>query len=108
MYDTDLSDSEYVPIPSQKIVWEREVAQRFTSPEYKTAISEYITSEVEPYSEDVQNAKVSYEKIKLGYEIPMHSFFYRFNKPRQVKDIDAEVLHGEAKIAEMLIEVSNA
>lgn len=43
---------------------------------------------------------------KVGYEINFNRYFYRYEAPRALEEIDAEIKSVEAEILEMLREVT--
>ena len=65
-------------------------------------IEEYFGREVLPH---VPNARIDYDKTKIGYEIPFTRHFYRYVPPRPLEEIheDLRVLVGQ--IQAMLAEV---
>ncbi|MDA2987930.1 MAG: N-6 DNA methylase, partial [Actinomycetota bacterium] len=101
--DPDLRDNENVPLPATSVQWEADVADRLATIEYRTAINDYLATEVHPY---VPDAWVDYDKTKIGYEIPLTRNFYKYVPPRPLADIDAEIKQLEAEIQELLREVA--
>jgi type I restriction enzyme M protein len=101
--DTDLRDNENVPLPSIPVSWEEDPGDRLSSLEYRSAIDDYMTSEVLPY---VHDAWVDYTKTKLGYEIPLTRHFYRYVPPRPLAEIDAQIKQLENEIQDLLREVT--
>ena len=85
------------------MTWVEEPDERLASLEYRSAIDEYMTREVLPYVDD---AWVDHDKTKLGYEIPLTRFFYKYVPPRPLAQIDAEIKQLEAEIQELLREVT--
>jgi type I restriction enzyme M protein len=81
--DADLRDTENVPL--------------------KENIDEYFRREVLPY---VPDAWVDHGKTKVGYEIPLNRHFYRYEPPRQLPAIEAEIKGLEKEILELLQEVT--
>jgi type I restriction enzyme M protein len=65
-------------------------------------IEEYFGREVLPH---VPNARIDYDKTKIGYEIPFTRHFYRYVPPSPLEEIqeDLRVLVGQ--IQAMLAEV---
>jgi type I restriction enzyme M protein len=89
--DSDLRDTENVPL--------------------KKDITEYFEREVAPHapdawiSESVRDAKDG--KIgKVGYEINFNRYFYKYQPPRALEEIEADIKSVEAEILEMLREVA--
>ncbi len=101
--DPDLRDNENVPLPATPVRWEADPTDRLASIEFRTAIDDYMTSEVLPY---VGDAWVDHTKAKLGYEIPLTRHFYKYVPPRPLAEIDAEIKQLEAEIQELLREVT--
>ncbi len=77
--DSDLRDTENVPL--------------------KEDIQEYFEREVLPYAPD---AWIDHKKTKLGYEIPMTRYFYKYQKPEASEDILARIIKLEDEISETL------
>ncbi|MFH1136217.1 MAG: GIY-YIG nuclease family protein [Pseudomonadota bacterium] len=48
----------------------------------------------------------SHGKPKGGYEIPLNRHFYRYNPPRELTDIEAEIKGLKGEILELLKEVT--
>ncbi len=81
--DTDLRDTETVPL--------------------KENIEEYFLREVLPH---VPDAWIDHSKTKVGYEIPLNRHFYRYEPPRELAEIEAEIKVLEGEILELLREVT--
>ena len=81
--DTDLRDTETVPL--------------------KEDIEAYVEREVKPY---VPDAWIEPAKTKMGYEIPLTRHFYRYEPPRPLEAIDADLKQLEKRIVAMLKEVT--
>jgi type I restriction enzyme M protein len=62
-----------------------------------------MTREVLPH---VQDAWVDHEKMKIGYEIPFNRHFYRYEPPRPLEEIEAEIRTLEQEILALLGEVT--
>ena len=73
--DSELRDYENVPL--------------------KEDIHEYFEREVKPH---VPDAWINEEKTKIGYEIPLTRYFYKFTPLRDTKEILAEIKDLEKKI----------
>ena len=71
----------------------------------KTDIDEYIKTEVLPY---VPDAFADRSKDKIGYEIPLTRYFYKYTPPRKSDEILAEIAKNEASVQETLKAVLNA
>ena len=85
------------------MTFEADATARLSTVEYRTAIEDYVAAEVHPY---VPDAWVDYDKTKIGYEIPLTRHFYKYVPPRPLAEIDAEIKQLEAKIQELLREVT--
>ena len=83
--DTDLRDTENVPL--------------------KENIEEYFKREVLPH---VPDAWIDYSKTKVGYEIPLNRHFYRYEPPRALEAIAADVKALEGEIVAMLAEITGS
>jgi type I restriction enzyme M protein len=81
--DSDLRDTETVPL--------------------KESIEEYFKREVLPH---VKDAWIDTTKTKVGYEIPLTRHFYRYEPPRPLEIIEADIKQLEADIMKMLKEVT--
>ncbi len=66
--DPDLRDTETVPL--------------------KESIEEYFQREVLPH---VPDAWIDHTKTKVGYEIPLNRHFYRYEPPRPLEEIEADI-----------------
>jgi type I restriction enzyme M protein len=89
--DTDLTDYENVP--------------------YLESIQDYFAREVLPHVPDAYiDESFTDDKDKqtgrVGYEINFNRFFYQYQPPRKLHDIDAELKQVEADIAALLAEVA--
>ena len=81
-HDTDLRDRERVPL--------------------KEDIEEYFQREVAPYLPD---AWINEDKTRVGYEIPFTRYFYEYEPPRPLAEIEAEIRKLEERISGSLEEV---
>lgn len=81
--DSDLRDTETVPL--------------------KESIGEYFQREVLPH---VPDAWIDHSKTKIGYEIPLNRHFYRYEPPRELETIEAEIKALEGEIVDLLREVT--
>lgn len=81
--DADLRDTETVPL--------------------KESIDEYFQREVLPH---VPDAWIDHSKTKIGYEIPLNRHFYRYEPPRELETIEAEIKTLEGEIVDLLREVT--
>ena len=81
--DPELRDTETVPL--------------------KESIEEYFKREVLP---QVPDAWIDESKTKVGYEIPLNRYFYRYEPPRPLEKIEADIKTLENDILFLLKEVT--
>ncbi len=81
--DSDLRDTETVPL--------------------KESIEAYFKREVLPH---VPDAWIDTTKTKIGYEIPLNRHFYRYEPPRPLEVIEADIKKLEGEILDLLKEVT--
>jgi type I restriction enzyme M protein len=81
--DPDLRDTETVPL--------------------KEAIETYFKREVLPH---VPDAWIDESKTKIGYEIPLNRHFYRYEPPRTLDAIEADIKALEGDILALLKDVT--
>lgn len=81
--DSELRDFENVPL--------------------KENVREYMQREVLPH---VPDAWVDESKTKVGYEININRYFYKYVPPRPVSEIETDLKKIEKEIAEMLTQVA--
>lgn len=81
--DSDLRDTESVPL--------------------KQNVEAYFAREVLPH---VPDAWIDHAKTKVGYEIPLNRHFYRYEPPRPLEDIEADIKVLEGEILDLLREVT--
>ncbi len=81
--DPDLRDTESVPL--------------------KECIDAYFKREVLPH---VPDAWIDESKTKVGYEIPLNRHFYRYEPPRALEEIEADIKMLEGEILALLKEVT--
>ena len=89
MPDTDLTDYENVP--------------------YTESIEDYFAREVLPHVPDAYiDESFTDEKDgqlgRVGFEINFNRFFYQYEPPRKLQDIDADLKQIEAEIAALTAE----
>jgi type I restriction enzyme M protein len=101
--DPDLRDNENVPLPPDLVTFEADPSARLASPSYRAAVEAYLKSEVLPYMPD---AWIDHSKTKIGYEIPLTRYFYKYTPPRPLAEIDAEIKQLEAEVQALLNEVT--
>jgi type I restriction enzyme M protein len=82
--DPELRDTESVPL--------------------KESIEEFFKREVLPH---VPDAWIDHSKTKVGYEIPLNRHFYRYEPPRPLEAIEADIRALEADIVSMLGAITN-
>lgn len=68
----------------------------------KEDVAEYMKREVLPH---VPDAWVDESKTKIGYEINFNRYFYKYQPPRPLEEIEADLRKIEKEIADMLAEV---
>jgi type I restriction enzyme M protein len=81
----DLRDTENVPL--------------------KENIEEYFKREVLPH---VPDAWIDHSKTKVGYEIPLNRHFYKYEPPRELEEIEADIKGLEGEIVRLLAEVTGS
>lgn len=77
--DSSLRDTENVPLDED--------------------IETYFNREVLPH---VPDAWIDFSKTKVGYEIPFTRYFYMFQPPRSLDEIDADLMTASARIKVLL------
>ena len=80
--DTSLRDTENVPLSMD--------------------IDEYVAQEIAPHLPDFW---LDRSKDKVGYEIPFTRHFYKYEAPRPLDEIDADLNKLIAEISQLLIEI---
>jgi type I restriction enzyme M protein len=101
--DPELRDNENVPLPSVPVSFVEDPTGRFATLEYRTAVDDYMRDEVLPH---VPDAWVDYARTKIGYEIPLTRYFYKYAPPRPLDEIDAEIKALEDEIQQLLTKVA--
>jgi type I restriction enzyme M protein len=81
--DPELRDTENVPL--------------------KEKIEDYFKREVLPH---VSDAWIDESKTKIGYEIPLNRYFYRYEPPRGLEEIESDIKTLESEILALLKEVT--
>ncbi len=66
-------------------------------------IQTYFEREVKPHAPD---AWIDHDKTKTGYEIPFNRHFYVFEPPRDLSEIDADLLEVTNRIKAMIEEMA--
>ena len=69
----------------------------------KERIEDYFRREVLPH---VPNAWIDHKKTKIGYEIPFNRHFYRYEPPRPLEEIEADIRKLEGEIVSLLGEIA--
>lgn len=100
--DSELRDTETVPLPKRNYLWVADVAERLADKAHLSAVEEYMAKEVLPW---VPDAWADHSKTKVGYEIPFTREFYVYEPPRPLKEIDAEIEVLEVEIRTLLEEI---
>ncbi len=77
--DTDLRDTESVPLTEH--------------------IGTYFANQVLPH---VPDAWIDHTKTKIGFEIPLNRHFYRYEPPRDLAEIEADIKNLEREIVALL------
>jgi type I restriction enzyme M protein len=83
--DAELRDTESIPL--------------------KEGIAEYFRREVLPH---VPDAWIDESKTKVGYEIPLNRHFYRYEPPRPLEVIEADIKTLEQEILALLADVTGS
>jgi type I restriction enzyme M protein len=81
--DPELRDTETVPL--------------------KESIEVYFKREVLPH---VPDAWIDHSKTRVGYEIPLNRHFYRYEPPRPLEEVEADIKMLEGEILALLKEVT--
>ena len=97
--DPDLRGNENVPLPEVSVAYEPDPTARLEAIEYRTAVDDYLETEVHPYVPDAWHDPA---KTKIGYEIPLTRHFYTYIRPRPLREIDAEIKELETEIRALL------
>ena len=106
--DSDLRDTENVPLPSDcKLPLPLAYGDKPDPDEVVKRVrahcDAYFEREVKPH---VQDAWVDYNKTKVGFEIPFNRHFYKYQPPRPLEKIEADIKAVEKDILELLREVA--
>ena len=67
-------------------------------------IEEYMNREVIPFS---PSSFIDKSKTKIGYEISFTKYFYKYQEPRNAKEIMSEILELDKKLDGVLKEISD-
>jgi type I restriction enzyme M protein len=101
--DPDLRENENVPLPPGPVTFEADTTGRLASPGYRSAVEEYLKTEILPY---VPDAWIDHIKTKISYEVPLTRYFYKYVPPRPLAEIDAEIKQLESEIQALLDQVT--
>jgi type I restriction enzyme M protein len=71
----------------------------------KESIAEYFKREVLPH---VPDAWIDESKTKVGYEIPLNRYFYRYEPPRSLDVIEADIRKLEQEIVSQLAGITGS
>ena len=109
--DPDLRDTENIPLPEDGM----EITRTYTFDGYTmelgASVIEFFEREVKPYVPDAwinpdvcdnQDNRVG----KVGYEVNFNRYFYTYQPPRPLEEIEADLKELEREILEMLKEVA--
>ena len=69
----------------------------------KEKIEDYFKREVLPH---VPDAWIDHDKTKVGYEVPLNRHFYRYEPPRPLEAIEADIRGLEFEIVRSLAEIT--
>ena len=102
--DPDLRDTENVPLPSDcKLPLPLAYGDKPDPDEVVKRVcahcDAYFEREVKPH---VPDAWVDYSKTKVGFEIPFNRHFYKYQPPRPLEEIEADIKGLESDIVKML------
>jgi type I restriction enzyme M protein len=101
--DPELRDNENVPLPPVRVSFTEDPAERFVTPAYQAAVDDFMRDAVLPY---LPQAWVDHARTKVGYEISLTRYFYKYQPPRPLEKIDAEIKALEDDIQRLLTEVA--
>jgi type I restriction enzyme M protein len=101
--DPELRDTETVVLPREPVVYDPDPSERLASESYRKSVEAHLIAEVLPYAPE---AWVDHTKTKIGYEIPLTRSFYRYQPPRPLGEIDAEIKQLETDIRALLEQVT--
>ncbi len=105
--DTDLRDTELIPLPDNIPL---PLPLDYDSKADNTALVKLVKSHCEAYMKQevlphVPDAWIDYSKTKVGYEIPINRHFYVYEPPRELSEIESEMLALEEDMQHSLKEV---
>lgn len=102
--DTDLRDTELVPLPKDialplPIDYDKKAANSELLALVEDHCEAYLKKEVLPH---VADAWIDHKKTKVGYEIPLNRHFYEYEPPRALELIETDIEQVENEILGML------
>ena len=102
--DSDLRDTENIPLPATTTLplpldFGPDKPHDALIDAFRDDIDTYMAREVLPHLPD---AWVDYDKTKVGYEIPINRYFYVYEPPRPLGEIEADISALETEIAGLL------
>lgn len=105
--DTDLRDTELVPLPSDielplPLEYDNETGQEKLVALVKAHCERFVQEHVSPH---VDTVWIDHSKTKVGYEIPFNRHFYKYEAPREIGEIEGDIKTLESQIMSMLSEV---
>lgn len=93
-----------VPGQNQERMYEADSNLRdFENVNLQDELNRYFLEEVAPH---VPDAWADDSKIKRGYEMNFHRYFYKYNPPRPLAEIDGDIKRMEPEIIRLLREVT--
>jgi type I restriction enzyme M protein len=101
--DPDLRENDNVPLPGPVDEYHEDATERLASAPYRAAVDAHMAVDVLPF---LPRAWVDHAKTRLGYEVPITRYFYRYVPPRSLEEIDAEIRGLEEEIQHLLGEVT--
>ena len=102
--DSELRDTENIPLPEGTALplpmpFGPDKPNDNLVKAFRDVIDAYLAREVLPH---VPDAWVDYDKTKVGYEIPINRYFYVYNPPRPLEEIETDITALEGEIAGLL------
>ncbi len=106
--DPELRDTESVPLPSNTplplpIGYEDKAENAKLVSLVRGHCEAYFNKEVKPHWPD---AWVDFSKTKIGYEVPVNRYFYLYEEPRPIANIEHDIKKLEREILDMLRDVA--
>ena len=102
--DTELRDTELVPLPDTvplplPLAYTKDADNTDLLKLVRPHLTAHFAREVLPHWPD---AWADYTKTKLGFEIPVSRYFYTYELPRELHDIEDDIKGLENEILDML------